>query len=78
MRLANITLKIDDDILKKARLIAAEKKTSINAIIKERIEEFISQDLKKDTALKGLDSFFKRSKARIGNKTWTRSDIHER
>lgn len=76
--MANITLKIDDEIIKKARYLAAVKKTSINAIIKEKIEEFISQDLKKEAALKGLDSFYKRCKSRVGTKTWTRDQIHER
>jgi predicted transcriptional regulator len=76
--MANITLKVDDDLIKKARYLAAEKKTSINAIIREKIEEFISQDLKKEAALKGLDSFFIRCRSRVGTKTWTRDQVHER
>lgn len=76
--MANITLKIDDDLLKKARHIAAEKKVSINAIIREKIEEFVSQDTRKETSLMGLDSFYNRCNAKIGAKTWTRDEIHER
>jgi hypothetical protein len=76
--MANVTLKIDDDLLKKARLIAAEKKISINAIIREKIEEFVSQDFRKETSLMGLESFYDRSKAKIGTKSWTRDEIHER
>ncbi len=76
--MANITLKIDDGVLEKARLIATEKKTSVNAVIREKIEEFVSQDLKKDAALKGLDSFFSRCKSRVGAKTWNRDQVHER
>ena len=34
--MANITLKIDDKLLENIRLLARKKKTSINAIIKER------------------------------------------
>ena len=76
--MANITLKIDDDLIKKARYLAAEKKTSINAIIKKNIEDFVSQDMKKEAALKGLESFFIRCKSKVGTKTWTRDQIHER
>lgn len=76
--MANVTLKIDDDLLKKARHIAAEKKVSINAIIREKIEEFVSQDTRKETSLMGLDSFYNRCNAKIGAKTWTRDEIHER
>ena len=74
----NITLKIDDELLRKARELALNKKTSINAIVKAKIEEFVSKDQSRDAALKGLDAFFKQSNARVGRKTWTRDDIHER
>ena len=36
--MANITLKIDDALLEKARRPAFLKKTSINAVVKQRIE----------------------------------------
>ena len=76
--MANITLKVDDRLLEDARLLALKKKTSINAIIKERLEQFVSSDQTRETTLKGLDSFFRRSKARVGRKTWSRDEIHER
>ena len=76
--MANITLKVDDRLLKDARLLALKKKTSINAIIKERLEQFVSSDQTRETTLKGLDSFFRRSKAQVGRKTWSRDEIHER
>ena len=76
--MANVTLKIDDDLLKKARQIATERKISINAIIREKIEEFVSQDSRKEISLMGLESFYDRCKAKIGTKTWARDELHER
>ncbi|MBW1802825.1 MAG: hypothetical protein JRJ85_19095 [Deltaproteobacteria bacterium] len=76
--MANITLKIDDDLLKKAREIALQKKTSINAIVRDKIKEFVSSDLNRQATLKGLDAFFDRCKARAGKRTWTRDELHER
>ena len=76
--MANVTLKIEDDLLMKARHLAAEKKTSFNAIIREKIEEFVSQDSKIETSLMGLESFYDRCNAKIGTKNWTRDEIHER
>lgn len=76
--MANVTLKIDDDLLKKARRLAAERKTSFNAIVREKIEEFVSQDSRKEISLMGLESFYNRCKAKIGTKSWTRDEIHER
>ncbi|MFX0202315.1 MAG: DUF6364 family protein [Candidatus Hodarchaeota archaeon] len=76
--MANITLKIDDDLLEKARQLAFQRKTSVSAIVKQKLEEFVSSDLSREAALEGLDAFFRRTKARIGEKTWTRDEIHAR
>lgn len=71
-------MKIDDELLKKARQLAFKRKTSINAIVKQRLEEFVTSDLRREATLKGLEAFFQRCKARVGKKTWNRDEIHER
>jgi len=76
--MANVTVKIDDELLAKARLLAARRKTSINALVKQRLEEFVATDLKREATLKGLDRFYARSLAKLGQKTWSRNDLHER
>ena len=76
--MANITFKIDDELFEKARQLAFQRKTSINAIVKQRLVEFVSSDLGREATLSGLEAFFERSTARVGNKTWTRDEIHER
>jgi len=75
---ANITLKIDDALLEKARRLAFLKKTSINAVVKQRIEQFVAGDFNREAALKGLDAFVQKTNAKVGKKTWTREEIHER
>lgn len=76
--MANITLKIEDKLLEKARKLASQRNTSINAIVREKLEEFVSTDLRREATLNGLDDFFARSKARVGAKTWNRDEIHAR
>ena len=76
--MANITLKIDDDLLERARELAFQRKTSINSIVRQRLEEFVSSDFRRDAALKGLQDFFNRTNARIGKKHWSRNELHER
>ncbi len=77
-KMANVTVKIDNELLTKARWLASQRKTSINAIIKEKIEEFVATDLRREATLKGLDEFYARTRARMGKKTWSRDDLHER
>ena len=76
--MANITLKIDDELLKKARQLAFQRKTSINAIVKQKLNEFVSSDLSREATLKSLEAFYRKSKAKVGDKTWTRDEIYER
>ncbi len=76
--MANLTLKIDDDLLERARRLASKRKTSVNAIVKARLEEFVSTDLEREAALRGLDEFYAHSRAKVSKKTWSREDIHER
>ena len=76
--MANITLKIDDELLKKARQLAFQRKTSINAIVKQKLNELVSRDLSREATLKGLEAFYRKIKARVGDKTWTRDEIYER
>ena len=76
--MANLTLKIDDKLLEKARRLASRRETSINAIVRRRLEEFVSSDLSRQAAIKGLESFYDRCGARIGRKTWTRDELYER
>ncbi len=76
--MANITLKIDDELLKKARQLAFQRKTSINAIVKQKLNEFVSRDLSREATLKSLEAFYRKSKAKVGDKTWTRDEIYER
>ncbi len=76
--MVNITLKIDRELLEKARRLALEKRTSINAIFRQTLHEFVNRNMERDAVLKGLESFYRRSNAVIGKKYWTRADIHER
>jgi predicted transcriptional regulator len=76
--MANVTVKIDDELLAKARWLASQRKTSINAIVKEKLEEFVATDLRPEATLKGLDAFYARSRARVGKEAWSRDEIHPR
>jgi len=76
--LANVTVKIDDDLLAKARWLAAQRKTSLNSIVKQKIEESVATDLRRESAIRGLEELYRRSRARVGKHTWSRDEIHER
>ncbi|MBI4772807.1 MAG: hypothetical protein HY788_01280 [Deltaproteobacteria bacterium] len=76
--MANITLKIDEQLLDRARNLALRRKTSINAVVRKSLEEFVSGDLSREAAAKGLEAFFRQSRAKVGARTWNRDELHER
>jgi hypothetical protein len=75
---ANITLKLDADLLREARILAAEQDTSISALLAARLEEIVRQR-------KTYDRARRRALARLReglDMQWTpprsRDEIHER
>lgn len=58
----NITLKLDDDLLKKAKLLAAERDSSVSQMLSEYLGEIIAKTTKysdaKQNALKMMDKGF--------------------
>ena len=77
--MSNITISLDDDILKKAKKIAIDKDTSFSGLIREYIKGLVDQEERgRVLMIEELDSLFAHSNARIGRRTWTRDELHER
>jgi len=77
--MANITMSIDDELLKTARKIAIEKDTSLTGLIRVYLKELVGEKeaLKEIVALE-LESMFLSSEAVVGEKAWSRNDLHVR
>jgi hypothetical protein len=75
---ANITLKLDADLLREARILAAEEGRSISALLAERLEAMVREP-------KSFERARRRALARLRegmNLQWTpprsRDELHER
>ena len=77
--MANITISIDDDILKRAKKIAIDRDTSFNGLIRTYVQSLVAQDQRRrNLQIEELDRLFEESTARVGPVTWTRDELHER
>ncbi|MBS3918569.1 MAG: hypothetical protein KG012_06740 [Deltaproteobacteria bacterium] len=76
--MANITLKIDDQLLEKVRNIAHEKRISFDAVVDQKLKEFVSTHQGKRVILEGLEAFYRKCQARVVQVTWRREELHER
>jgi predicted transcriptional regulator len=76
--MASITLKIDDQLFKKVKHIAFEKKISMEASVDQKLKEFVSSNERKTAAIEGLEAFYQKCEARVGRITWQREKLHDR
>jgi plasmid stability protein len=83
---ANLTITVDDEVLKRARIRAVELGTSVNAILAEQLRAFAGRDDARARATSTLLSLAEqnreqgsvaRAKAR-GRRRWKREDLHDR
>lgn len=73
--MANLTLTIDDDVLRRARIRALEHGTSVNALVRDYLVGLVgSEDRIMDDLLDALDQ----TDAGSGGRTWTRDELHAR
>jgi hypothetical protein len=75
----NVTMAINEDLLKKARKIAIEKNTTLTALIRKHLESLVEQEEQNRARIVSeLVELIDHSNAVIGRKTWNREDLHER
>ena len=74
----NITLSIDENLLQKARLACRKRNLSLNNFVRNRLEELVHQDEEYQGAQRRMAELIERRPIRIGKKTWTRAQLHER
>jgi plasmid stability protein len=77
--MTNLTLTVDEDTLRMARIRALELGTSVNALVREYLKQLAGRS----TAAEGVTEFFAATKgARAGTaaegRSWTRDELYER
>jgi hypothetical protein len=75
----NITLAIDERILDKARVVAAQKRTTVNAMVRDFLTEIAGREEKLARSRRGLLRLMRTSEGRMApNAKFGREDSHER
>jgi hypothetical protein len=75
----NITLAIEDEILERARVVAAENRTTVNAMVREFLAEVAGRDERREKARAALLELMRNSKASLRpDFKFDREESHER
>lgn len=77
--MANLTITVDEETVKRARMRALEEGTSVNAILRDYLEDYAGVRLERREALQRILASSRESKSGSGpvGRTWTRDDIYE-
>ncbi|MCD6225372.1 MAG: hypothetical protein J7K32_07650 [Deltaproteobacteria bacterium] len=75
----NITLSVNDDIIKKVRKIAIDKNTTLTALVRDFLTTIAKQDVQhRKKAAEKIGESFKTKSRNMGVREWTREALHER
>jgi predicted transcriptional regulator len=77
--MSNITMKLDDEIIKKVRKIAIEKNTTLTGLVRDYLTHLARQEEQRtEEIIAELSGIMNSGEVRMGEKSWSREDIHER
>jgi hypothetical protein len=77
----NLTLSLDDKLVKEVRKIAVERDTTLTGLVRAHLEELArehSQSGRKRREREALERTFNRFQFQLGKKTWKREDLYAR
>lgn len=73
----NLTVQLDDEMIRKAKIVAAKRGTSVSRLVADEIVELVEADARyeeaEERALRALSNAQPR-----GGRSWTRDDLHKR
>lgn len=74
----NITLSVEEKVLAAVRRHAAERNSSVNALVRDYLTKLAAHENRADQARARLRQLSEQSTGRLGKKTWSRNDLHDR
>jgi plasmid stability protein len=76
--MANLTITLDDELLRRARLRAQEQGTSVNAVLRDYLADYIAVGSACQQAADEILRLSSQSRSGRGDCRWTRVELHER
>ncbi len=75
----NITLSIDEEVVKKVRKIAIDKNTTLTALVRDHLIAIANSDIaERKERVERLKRSFQRLSRDMGPRNWSREDLYDR
>lgn len=77
--MSNITMTLDDEIIRKVKKIAIDRNTTLTGLVREYLTTLARrEDQRTEEIISELKEIMNQSGARIGRISWSREELHER
>ncbi len=77
--MSNITMTIDDTVIKKVRKIAVEKNTTLTGLVRDYLNGIAKrEDCRTEEIISQLSEIMNSADFEVGEINWTRDELHER
>ena len=74
----NLTITVDADVLRKARMRALQDDTSVNAFLRGCLEGYADEGDRMAQAVAGVERLMGAAELHWGTKTWSREELYDR
>ncbi len=81
MVIMNITLTLDDRLVREIRKVAVDRDTTLTALVRDYLERLAAENAasgRKRRELEALERSFEQFHAKLGKRTWKREDLYVR
>lgn len=81
--MANLTIVVEEDVLKDARIAALEQGTTVNKVLAQRLRELAQEreEARRERRKKAVAELFElidKSGMRVGDYKWNREELYDR
>jgi hypothetical protein len=77
MARTNLTLQLDAEVIRRARIVAAKRGTSVSALAAQRLIALVDEDERFEQARARAEAILSKAAPR-GGRTWTRDELYDR
>ncbi len=77
----NITLSLDDQLVKEVRKIAVDRDTTLTGMVRDYLQQLAAENAthgRRRRERDALERSFQQFRFKVGKRTWKRADLHAR
>ena len=78
MKRLNVTLVVEEELLREARAVAARRRTSVNEMVRDFLKDVVSQESRRLAALARIQPLLDQPAVHFGGPLPSRDELHER